>query len=153
MTSQAEKNFISYLNKISSNLYLYFSYSAPWLGLSLSTVAFLVLLLRKRREKNLIIFLFTWQYAFGIIFSLNMLFNDPQFSLYLFSFGLRQYVSDPVCKISNMFLRFFYCISPWIQVVIYKIIIFTNFVINNYIVIILLSNFFFKSFFIIICVC
>lgn len=123
MTTQAEKNFINNLNKVNSNLNLYFSYSAPWLGLSWSTVAFLVLLLRKRREKNLIIFLFTWQYAFGIIFSLNILFNDPQFSQNLFGFTLKQYVSDPVCKISNMFLRFFYCTSPWMQVVIYKIFI------------------------------
>lgn len=118
MTSIAEKNMISLLSKVNSDLYLYFSYCAPWLGLGLSTLAFLVLVLRKRREKNLVIFLFSFQYAFGIMFSLNMLFLDQQFSLKLFSFTFTTYVSDPVCKMSNMFLRFFYFASPWMQVVI-----------------------------------
>ena len=117
MTSQ--QNLVKLLSTVGSQLKLYFSYSVPWLALGFSTVALLVLVLRKRREKNLVIYLFAWQYAFVILFCLNLLFNDPQFYLKLFSYSLKQYVSDPVCKMSNMFLRFFYCASPWMQVVIY----------------------------------
>lgn len=118
MTSQQEQNLVNLLTSVNNQLKLYFSYCAPWVGLFLSAVALIVLVLRKRREKNLVIYLFTWQYAIGIIFSLNMVFLDPQFSQKLFGFTLKQYVSDPVCKLSNMFLRFFYCASPWMQVVI-----------------------------------
>ena len=32
---------------------------------------------------------------------------------------LNTFVSDPICKLSYMFLRFFYCASPWMQVVIF----------------------------------
>jgi len=118
MSSQQDLYIINLLSSISSKLNLYFSYIAPWICLGLSTFAFTVLVLRKRREKNLIIYLFAWQYAFAIFFALNLVFNDPQFSLKLFNYTLKQYVSDPVCKLSNMILRFFYFTSPWMQVVI-----------------------------------
>lgn len=113
MASQQVKT----LKTVYSQLPLYFSYCGPWIGLSFSIVGFLVLVIRKRREKNLVIYLFSWQYIFGILFSLNMLFNDSQFSQALFGITLKQFVSDPICKISNMFLRFFYVASPWMQVV------------------------------------
>lgn len=112
-------NDINFLISVSSKLQLYFSYTAPWLGLGVSTFALLAIVLRKRREKNLIIYLFAWQYILAVIYPLNMLFNDPQFSINLFGINLNKYVSDPICKMSNMFLRFFYCSSPWIQVVIF----------------------------------
>jgi hypothetical protein len=116
MTSQ--QDYINLLTTVNNQLKLYFSYCAPWLGIALAIISLGVLLIRKRREKNLIIYLFAWQYAVGILFCLNILFLDPQFSLKLFGFTFKQYVSDPVCKLSNMFLRFFYCLSPWMQVVI-----------------------------------
>lgn len=118
MTSQEDQNLFKLLSTISSQLKLYFSYCAPWLSICFSIVAIMALVLRKRREKNLVIYLFAWQYAFSILFCLNMAFNDPDFSKMLFGFTLNIYVSDPVCKMSNMFLRFFYCASSWMQVVI-----------------------------------
>lgn len=129
MTSQQEKDLITLLTKVNSQLKLYFSYSAPWIGLALSIISLLVFVVRIRREKNLVIYLFAWQYAIGILFSLNMVLNDPQFVTNLFGFTLSRYVSDPVCKMSNMFLRFFYCASPWFQVVIF--LVFFSFVLDN----------------------
>lgn len=119
MSSSNDASYIKAINAASNNLQLYFSYTAPWLGLGMSTFAFLAIVLPKRREKNLIFYLFALQYIFAVFFSLNMIFNDPQFSVKLFRYTLSRYVSDPICKLSNMFLRFFYCASPWIQVVIF----------------------------------
>lgn len=122
MSSSQSTDFINLLISVNNKLQMYFSYSAPWLGLGVSTFALLAIVLRKRREKNLIIYIFAWEYILGIIFALNMLFNDPQFSVYNFGYTLTKYISDPVCKMSNMFLRFFYCASPWIQVVIFLLV-------------------------------
>ena len=117
MTSAQDKDFANALISVSSQLMLYFSYSAPWIGLALSTFTLLAFLLRKRRENKLLIYIFVWQYAIGVIYPLNILFNDPSYSQKLFGYTFTQSVADPVCKISNMFLRFFYCASPWMQVV------------------------------------
>ena len=119
MTSSADAAFINTLNSVNNQLQLYFSYSAPWLGLAFSTFAFLALVLRKRRDKNLLIYIFVWQYIIAIIYPLNILFNDNQFTPKLFGYTLRQYVSDPVCKLGFMLLRYIYCIAPWMQVVIF----------------------------------
>ena len=117
MTSEQDLAIISTLSSVSNQLKLYFSYSVPWLGLVLSTFALLAFLIRKRRENNLLIYIFVWQYAIGVIYPLNILFNDPSYSLPLFGYTLRQSVADTVCKLSNMFLKFIYCTSPWMQVV------------------------------------
>lgn len=109
---------VNSLSSINAKLQLYFSYSAPWLGLAFSIFATLALVLRKRRESNLLIYIFVWNYAIGIIYPLNMVFNDYQFSQKLFGYTFKQAVSDPVCKLSSFFVRFIYCASPWMQVVI-----------------------------------
>ena len=119
MPSAQDLAFINNLISINSRVQLYFSYSGPWLGLAFSTFALLALVLPERREKNLIIYIFGWQYAIGVIYALNMLFNDPAFSQKLFGYTFKQSVSDPVCKLSNMLLRLFYCASPWMQVVLF----------------------------------
>lgn len=119
MSSSSDFAFASFLNSVNIQLRTYFAYCAPWLGLGFSTFALLALVLRKRREKNLLIYIFVWQYAIGIIYSLNIAFNDSQFSQTLFGFTLKQAISDPICKLSNMFLKLVYCLSPWMQVVIF----------------------------------
>lgn len=119
MASAADRAFVNTLNSVNSQLKTYFAYIMPWIGLGFSTFAFLALVLRKRREKNLLIYIFVWQYIIAIIYPLNIVFNDNQYTTKLFGYTLIFYVSDPVCKLSFMFMRFIYCISPWMQVVIY----------------------------------
>ena len=127
MSSQQDQAFANYLISIGSQIYAIFSYSVPWLGLAISTFALVVLMLRKRRDGKLLIYIFKWQYAIAIIYWLNMVFNDNQYSERLFHYNLRVNVFDPICKLSFMFLRFIYCVSPWMQVVIYlKVLILTK---------------------------
>lgn len=123
MVSAGDLALISTLSSVNTKLQLYFSYSAPWLGLAFSIFATLALVLRKRRESNLLIYIFVWNYAIGIIYPLNMVFNDYQFSQKLLGYTFKQAVSDPVCKLSSLFLRFIYCASPWMQVVISRFLI------------------------------
>jgi hypothetical protein len=103
----------------SIQIYTIFSYSVPWAGIILSIFATIALMKPRSRRKNLLIYIFKWQYLISIIFWLNMLFNDSRFTSRLFNYSLMQSVSDPICKLSNMLLRFFYCASPWMQVVIF----------------------------------
>lgn len=119
MASAQDLAYVKYLSSINTQLQTYFAYIAPWIGLGFSTFAFLALALRKRRDKNLLIYIFLWQYIIGIIYPLNIAFNDNQFTVKLFGYTLQQYVSDPVCKLNYMFIRYIYCISPWMQVVIF----------------------------------
>lgn len=119
MASNQDLAKATFLNSVNTQLLLYFSYTAPWVGFALSIFATLALVLRKRRESNLLIYVFVWNYVIGIIYALNIVFNDSQFSQKLFGFTFKQAVSDPVCKLSNMFSKFIYCASPWMQVVIY----------------------------------
>ena len=121
MTSSEDKEFAKYLNSINMQLQYIFSYSVPWLGLALSTFALIALMKRRRRGqgKNLLIYIFKWRYAIAITYWLNMIFNDSKFSYKLFTYTLNTFVSDPICKLSFMFMRFFYCVSPWMQVVIF----------------------------------
>ena len=119
MVSVGDLALLKTLNTVNSQLQTYFTYTAPWIGLGFSTIAFLALALRKRREKNLLIYILLWQYMIAIIYALNILFNDDQLTTRIFGYSLRTYVSDPFCKLSLMFMRYIYCISPWMQVVIY----------------------------------
>lgn len=117
--SQEDIAYINYLNSINNELKYIFSYSIPWLGIAVSTFALLALIKRTRlnRGKNLLIYIFQWQYAISIIYWINIIFNDPQYSRLLFKYTLNQSVPDLICKLSYMLLRFIYCASPWIQVV------------------------------------
>ena len=119
MSSSQNVAYSNYLNSINLNLQRYFLFSAPWLGLGLSTFGLLALLLQKRRESNLLIYIFVWQYVIGIIFPLNIVLDDSQYTTKLFGYSLKQYVSDPICKLNATIVRFLYCISPWMQVVIF----------------------------------
>lgn len=118
MTSAADTAFIKLLTSVNSQLVTYFGYIAPWIGFSFSTFALLAIVLRKRRDRNLLIYIFAWQYTISTIYPLNVAFVDYTFSIKLFGYTLKQYVSDPVCKLSFMIMRYIYCIAPWMQVVI-----------------------------------
>ena len=117
--SQEDRDYINYLNSLNNEFKYIFTYSIPWLGLGVSTFALLALIKRSRldRRKNLLIYIFQWQYAISIIYWLNIIFNDYQYSRFLFNYSLIQGVPDLICKLSFMLLRFIYCASPWIQVV------------------------------------
>jgi hypothetical protein len=119
MSSSQDIAYSKYLNNINLDLQRYFLYSAPLLGLVLSTFGLLALVLQKRRESNLLIYIFAWQYAIGIIYPINMVLDDSQYTTKVFGYTLKQYVSDPICKLNATFVRFLYCISPWMQVVIF----------------------------------
>ena len=121
MTSQEDQDFAKYIISINAQIQYIFSYSVPWIGLTFSILALISLVKPRRRVqgKNLLIYIFKWQYSIAIIYWLNMIFNDPQFTLTLFNYNLRINVSDPICKLTFMFLNFIYCTSPWMQVVIF----------------------------------
>ena len=125
MTSQEDSDFSKYLTSVGIQIVYIFSCSVPWLGLALSTFALIALMKPRRREqgKNLLIYIFKWRYWISIVYWLNMVFNDPQFSYILFNYSLKQFVSDPICKMNNLFLMFFYCVSPWMEVVIFFFIL------------------------------
>jgi hypothetical protein len=121
MTIQEDQDFTKYLTSINVKLQYIFTYSVPWLGLALSILALIALIKPRRRVqgKNLLIYIFKWQYAIAIIYWLNLIFNDDQYSKKLFNYSLRQNVSDPICKLTFMLVNFIYCTSPWMQVVIF----------------------------------
>ena len=117
--SPEDQVIVSYLVSVSNKLQEIFSYSVPWLGLAVSIFVIIALMKSRGRNrgKNLLIYIFKWQYSIAIIYWLNMIFNDEQNSYYLFNYKVTKTDSDPFCKLTSMFLRFFYCASPWMQVV------------------------------------
>ena len=119
--SPEDQNIVKYLISVSDKLHLIFTYSVPWFGLALSIFAIMALMKSRPRNrgKNLLIYIFKWQYSIAIIYWLNMIFNDEQNSLELFNYSIRRNVSDPICKLTTMVKQFFYCVPPWMQVVIY----------------------------------
>lgn len=106
-----------WLSTLNNNLPTYFSYFAPWIGISSGAFALAALFLRKKtQEDSLIRFLFKWQYSIVLIYALNMIFLDTQFTR-LFNYNSFINVTDSFCKIQFVFLRFTYCSAPWMQVV------------------------------------
>ena len=112
-------DLVTSLSTVNTQMPIIFSYFVPWIGLVISIFATVVLLLRKRTEDNqsLLIYIFQWQYAVGIVFWLNMIFLDYNFAKNLFGYNWRTYVPDIACKLVPMICKFLYCSSPWIQVV------------------------------------
>ena len=123
MTSSEDQDFINYMKIVYTQLQNIFSYSVPWLGLAVSIFALIALMKHRRRGrgKDLLIYIFKWRYWIAIVYWLNMIFIDYQFSYILFNYSFKQFVPDPICKLSFMFQRFFYCASPWMEVVIFLI--------------------------------
>lgn len=117
MSSNQDYDFGLYLSNINTQIPLIFSYFVPWVGFAIFTFTSLVLIIRKRTEENLFIYLFQWQYAIGVLFWLNMILSDPRFTLRIFGYSYRA-ASEPVCKLIPMVSKFIYCASPWMQVVI-----------------------------------
>ena len=111
--------YVNYLLSVMDDVQAAFSYSLPWFGLLISTFAALALIIPKRTHKNLLIYIFQWQYTIAIIYWLNMAFINPPFSLTLFNYSLRASVPDVVCKLSPMISNFIFCAAPWMQVVIF----------------------------------
>lgn len=119
MSGGQDYDLATSLSNVNTKMPIIFSYFVPWIGLAISIFATVVLLLRKRTEDNqsLLIYIFQWQYAIGIVFWLNMIFLDFNFTKNLFGYNLRSYVPDIACKLVPMICKFLYCSSPWIQVV------------------------------------
>ena len=126
MTSSEDQDFRKLISSVRAQLQYIFSYSIPWLGLGVSIFALIALMKPRRRGrgKNLLIYIFKWRYAIAIVYWLNMIFIDYQFSYILFNYSIRLNVSDPICKLRYVFMRFFYFVSPWMEVVIFFFIFF-----------------------------
>lgn len=121
MVSPEDQDIVKYLISVSVKIQVLFTYSVPWLGLAISIFAIIALTKSRTRNrgKNLLIYIFKWQYAIVVIYWLNMVFIDDLFSLDLFNYSIRRNVSDPICKLTTMAKQFFYCAPSWMQVVIF----------------------------------
>lgn len=120
--SAADTQYMVYLLSISQQMPIYFSYFMPWIGLACSIIALIVLFFFKPTEDTIIIFIFKWQYSIVVLYSLNMIFLDPIFSVPLFGYNPGMNVSDALCAIQYVLMRFIYCLSPWMQAVTYYIL-------------------------------
>lgn len=105
------------LGKISDLITRYFVYTIPWLSLAFSSIAFVSLLLRRYGHQSLLFFLFKWQYAISIVYTLNLLFLDYKFSPLIAAYDLTRYVDATTCAMVNMISKFIYCLPSWLQVV------------------------------------
>lgn len=112
--------YSKYLYNLIIKLPIYFTYFMPWIGLSCAIFACGALFLRKRTEDSIIIFLFKWQYTICVLYVLNMIFIDTQFSIIILNYLSTYNVADIVCKVQLIGMRFIYCLSPWMQVVKYN---------------------------------
>ena len=117
MDSNEDILYATQLSKISNRIVLYYAYCVPVMTIGCNLFALGVLFFRKRTEEYLVILIFKWQYLIGLIFALNMIFNDNTFSYNLFKYVLTQNVSDLVCKLHLVLMKYFYCMAPWMQVV------------------------------------
>lgn len=117
MSSTEEVLYALRLSQVSSKISLYYSYSIPWMSIFCDLFALGVLFFRKRREENLLILIFKWEYIISLIYALNMVFNDNVFSYSLFKYVSTQNVADPVCKLHLVLMKYIYCMAPWMQVV------------------------------------
>ena len=117
MPSSQDYEFAVYLSFINVQIPVIFSYFVPWIGLAIFAFATLILIVRKRTEENLFIYIFQWQYAIGVIFWLNMIFIDYKFTPILFKYNIRINFPDIFCKLITMISTFINCLSPWMQVV------------------------------------
>lgn len=117
MTSQEEFEWVLQLLYTNSQISRTFAYTLPWIGFACNLFAFISLMVRKRVEQNLLIFLFKWQYGLGIIYALNIVLLDTTFSQPLGLYNLTRFVSDISCRVISVIMKFIYCIPPWMQVV------------------------------------
>lgn len=113
----AEREWATQLINANNKLSEIYGYIFPWIGLTFSSFAFVSLIIRNRGDQNLLIFLFKWQYALCIIYSLNMAFLDNRFTVYITKYTFTLYISDGTCKVVNMLKNFIYCVPTWLQVV------------------------------------
>lgn len=123
----SEIDYSYFLSWIAIKLPVFFSYFMPLVGLSSGLFACAVLYLSKHSEVTPVIFIFKWQYVIGVLYALNMIFNDPMFTSSLFPYNPNEFVSNAFCKVQTIIMHFFYCISPWIQVVSCYFILLTHY--------------------------
>lgn len=103
----------------------YYSYTILWIALVSDLFALCALFLRSRHSRSrapsahrtTLIFLLKWQYIIGLLYTLNAILNDTSFSYNLFGYQVKRMNSNLGCKLQNFFEKFFYSLSPWIQVV------------------------------------
>lgn len=109
----------SYLFLVSTKMIEYFAYSFLWIGLVSEVIALSVLFLRRRsRVQNTnYIYLFKWQYSVGMLYILNMIFNNENFSDILFGYQVQRGLPDAGCKIQNFANNLILCSPSWMQVV------------------------------------
>lgn len=109
-------SYALWLSNLNTNMPLYVSYFAPWIGIGSASCALAALYIRRRDEDDILKFLLKWQYTIILIFSLNMAFWDTQFTR-LMSYNSFINVTDGFCRIQYVVVRVIYCSAPWMQVV------------------------------------
>lgn len=109
--------------ELSRALSIFFSFSVPFVGLATSLLALAILYLPKQHNReqttfHLLIYLLKWQYLVSFAYSLNMIFNDDEIMLNIFTNNILSLRSTRfVCKFRLVLMRFLYCLAPWLQVV------------------------------------
>lgn len=126
MTTQQERSYLLLLSQITNLIPVYYSYCIPWITIGCDIFSLGVLFFRKRKDKNINIMILKCQYIMNLIYALNMILNDNVFSLTLFNYILTQNVSDFVCKLHFVLMRYFYCMAPCMQMVYLYLLIFLN---------------------------
>lgn len=123
MASQQDFLYAEKLTNIKNIIIKYYSYSLL-LPIFWNCFAFIAFFFSKetgsyfqRREKQLIILIFKYQYGIALLFTLNMVLIDGLFSYNLFGYVLTMNVSDTVCKLRLVLNKYLYCIAPCYQVV------------------------------------
>lgn len=106
------------LGQINSQILNAFSFSVPWMSLACSSFAFLLFAIHKHNHKNVLFFLFKWQYACCFVYSLNLILLDKHFTSTIFSYNPNRGVNDAICKTVNFASKLVYCIPSWMQVMI-----------------------------------
>lgn len=117
MATPSELEFIQILSDIDIKTSTYFSYTLPWIGLACSSIAFVTLMVRKYGDQNMLYFLFKWQYALCVVYSLNIVFFDSNYTKFIGNYVFIRNVTDSACKFFNMIAKYIYCLPSWLQVV------------------------------------
>ena len=120
----AELNYALYVKNTMDKIQKYYTWSVPWFSIALELFTLGVLFLRKPSlvDKTNVIYLYKWQYVIGIIYALNMIFNDSDFASSLFGYDLTQNMTDAACKVTYFSRHYIYFLPSWMQVVINNLI-------------------------------
>lgn len=113
----SDQLYITYLSNINAWSSYYFGLTLPYASLVWNLFTIVVLFFKRRNEKTTMIFFFKWQYVINIIYALNIILLDVNFTQRIFFYSANNNVPDIICKAYNIVSNFIYSLAPWIQVV------------------------------------